>query len=301
MAQFTILNDKGLIEEKEWLNKISILENRYEEKNFITDIDHAKTLVQESLFNAIYLRAQNNFGILFSGGLDSSLIALICKKHLNKEFNCYAIGLEDSSDIEYAKEVASSLKLNLKTKILSLNDVESYLKKCIDLLNTKDVIRLEIAIVIYAGLEFAIQDNCLNIFTGAGSEEIFAGYDRHIEFYKQGLEKLHTESWNGLKSCYSRDLTRDYLLAKKFNVGLLLPFLDETLIKNVMNIHPKLKTDGKEKKIILRELAIDLGLPKDIAYRKRTAAQYGSRISNAILKLTKQNGFKLKQDYINSL
>lgn len=301
MAQFTILNKNKLISEQEWLQKINVLENEYDERYFVIDKDHAKTLIRESLFNSIYLRTQNNFGILFSGGLDSSLIALICKRYFKKDFNCYAMGLEDSSDLEYAKEVASLLNLNLKTRILSLNEVESYLKECIKLLNTKDVVKLEIAIVIYAAVELATKDKCFNLFAGGGSEEIFAGYDRHIEFYKQGLNKLHKESWNGLKNCYSRDLTRDYEIAKKFNVNLLLPFLDFTLIKNVMNIHPKLKTDGKEKKIILRELALDLGLPKQIAYRKRTAAQYGSKISNAILKLSKQNGFKLKQGYINYL
>ncbi len=301
MAQFTIIKNNKLITEQEWTEKIALLENQYEERYFISDKEHAKTLIRESLLNAIYLRAQNNFGILFSGGLDSSLIALVCKKYVKKPFNCYSIGLEDSSDIEYAKEVASLLDLNLKTKILSLNEVESCLRDCIKILNTRDVVKLEIATVIYSGIEIASKDKCLNLFTGGGSEEIFAGYDRHLDFFKQGMEKLHNESWAGLKSCYSRDITRDYQIAKKFNVNLLLPFFDFTVIKNVMNINPKLKTDGKEKKIILRELAVDLGLPKNIAFRKRTAAQYGSRVSNAVLKLTKQKGFKLKQDYINSL
>lgn len=301
MAKYTILKGSNLISQKEWSNNIESIKSSINKKNLILDKSYAKHLIKESLTSAISIRTDKNFGILFSGGLDSSLIALICS-NLDKKFTCYCVGLDGSTDLWYAKKVASLLDLNLKTKILSINDIESYLKKCIKILNTRDVVKLEIAITIYAALELASKDKCKYLFAGGGSEEIFAGYDRHINFLKQGgYDKVYEESWNGLIDCYQRDITRDYALAKKFKMNLLLPFFDKDVIKTAMSIHPKLKIIDNEKKVILRELALDLGFPKEIAYRKRTAAQYGSKVSNAILKLSKKNGFKYKQEYIDSI
>lgn len=300
MSKFSLLKNGSLITEKEWFDFINSLETKYSTQ-LIKDKSTAKILIKDSLINSIYKRIVPKFGILFSGGLDSSLIALIAKD-LRKEFKCYCIGLEGSSDIEFAKKVTKSLSLNTVYKVLTNDDVENYLKKCISILNTNDVVKLEIAIVIYAGLDLAAKDNINDLFVGAGSEEIFAGYDRHIKFLEEGsYKRVHNECWNGLKSCYSKDILRDSVIAAHLKINLLLPFLDKDLIKVAMSIHPILKVDKTSKKIILRELAYDLGLSKDISYRKRTAAQYGSKVSNSILKLAHKNGFKYKQEYIDSL
>jgi asparagine synthetase B (glutamine-hydrolysing) len=301
MAKFTILKGSKLISKEEWNNKINLIESSIEYSKLIKDLVIAKHLIKEALADSIMLRSDKEFGVLLSGGLDSSLIALICK-NLDKDFTCYSIGLEGSTDLWYANKVSSLLDLKIKTKILSLDEVEDYLKKCIKLLKTKDVVKLEIAVTMYAAFELASKDKCKLLFAGGGSEEIFAGYEKHIGFLKKGgFEEVYKESWNGLRSCYERDITRDYLISQKLKLNLLLPFLDINFIRTVMGIHPKLKLNFNEKKIILRDIALDLGLTKDIAYRKRTAAQYGSRISHAILKLSKKNGFKYKKDYINSL
>ena len=68
-----------------------------------------------------------------------------------------------------------------------------------------------------------------------------------------------------------------------------------------MKIHPKLKIDNDTKKIILRLLAINLGLKKEFAMRKKVAAQYGSNFDKAIEKLAKRNDFKIKGDYLTYL
>ena len=61
------------------------------------------------------------------------------------------------------------------------------------------------------------------------------------------------------------------------------------------------KIDSKSNKKILREIAIEMGIPKTIAERKKKGAQYGSGFDKAITKLAKRNGFKLKKRYIDSL
>ena len=301
MEDISLIKNNKLISEKEWDHILDRLHKPYDEKSLITDKEPAKQQIKSALIDSIKPLAKGDFGILLSGGLDSSLIALICKKHLKKRFACYSIGLEGSSDIEYSIKVSKLLNLDLKTKILTLTEIESYLKKCISILNTRDVVKLEIAIVIYAALDFANQQGCKNLFTGSGSEEIFAGYEKHLGFLKEGHKNIYEECWKGLRYSYSKDILRDYSLAKELNSNLLMPFLDPKMISIAMNIHPSLKLDNNEKKAILRELAFELGLSREIAYRKRTAAQYGSKVSSSVLKLTKKNGFKLKQDYINSI
>ena len=54
-------------------------------------------------------------------------------------------------------------------------------------------------------------------------------------------------------------------------------------------------------KLILRKIANELGLKKEFAFRKKRAAQYGSRFDRAILRLGKRKGFKYKKDYLKSL
>ena len=147
-----------------------------------------------------------------------------------------------------------------------------------------------------ACIEMAKQDNIKFLFTGLGSEEIFAGYERH----KLAKDK-QAECWKGLTVMYERDLLRDMAIATKQGIFFSTPFLDKELIGVAMRIPDKFKIDDFNAKIILREIAEELGLPQEIAWRGKRAAQYGSRIDKAISKLAKKQGFEYKKDYLKSL
>ena len=142
----------------------------------------------------------------------------------------------------------------------------------------------------------AKKGNIKHLFSGLGSEEVFAGYQRHKD-----AENKQAECWKGLFSMYERDLLRDVAIAKNEKITFSTPFLDKELIGVAMKISDKLKIGDKNAKIILRETAEELGLPKEIAWRKKKAAQYGSKFDRAILRLARRNGFKYKKDYLNSL
>ena len=111
----------------------------------------------------------------------------------------------------------------------------------------------------------------------------------------------HKECWNGLKNLYEKDLSRDFAVSNSLKVNILCPYLDKDLVKYAMQIDSSLKISEQEKKIILRETAVYLGLKKEFAFRKKLAAQYGSGFHKAIDKLSRKNGFKFKKDYLNSL
>jgi asparagine synthase (glutamine-hydrolysing) len=232
---------------------------------------------------------------LFSGGIDSTFIAFICKK-LKKDFMCYSVGLESSEDLREAKRVAKALKLKLKTKQLKLSEAEKVIEKVTKILNEPDVMKVGVASVLYAAIEFAKKDKIRHFFSGLGSEEIFAGYQRH-----ELANDINEECWKGLFGMYRRDIMRDLKIAKEFDACLLLPFLDKEAIINAMNISGEEKIKNGQNKIILRKIATDLGLKKEFAERKKRAAQYGSKFDRAILKLAKKNGFEYKKDYLRSL
>ena len=61
------------------------------------------------------------------------------------------------------------------------------------------------------------------------------------------------------------------------------------------------KIDALTNKKIIRNIAMDLGIPNEFSNRKKKGAQYGSGFDKAILKLAKRNGFKLKKRYIERL
>lgn len=299
--QELFIKDNNLIEESKWKSKINNLETDF--NNLETNKERAKRNLKEALLNSIKKRTENleNFGISFSGGVDSTLIAFLCKK-LNKNFTCYSVGLENSQDIEAAKEIASFYNLDFKYKIITLEEFEEIVKKTTKILKTNDVMKVSVGCVDFAVLELAKKDNINFVFTGLGSEEIFAGYQRHEDSLQQNdFEGVHKECWNGLKNMWERDLLRDCAIGSEFNISLLTPFLDKDLISVAMQTHPMYKIDKENKKIILRETAADLGLKKEFALRPKKAAQYGSKFIKGIDKLAKKYNFKLKKNYLKSL
>lgn len=112
---------------------------------------------------------------------------------------------------------------------------------------------------------------------------------------------MYEECWNGLKNIEERDVSRDEAIAEHFKIKTLLPFLNEDLVKIAMIIDPELKIKDDINKYILRETAVSLGLPKEYAFRKKIAAQYGSKFDRAILRLARKNKFKYKKDYLKSI
>ena len=243
------------------------------------------------------------FRSMFSGGIDSSLIALIAKQE-KADFICYAVGLENAADIEAAKKAAKLMKIKLKYKIFSLEEAEKIIKK-VTKITGPDTVKVGVGSVVYAAAMLAKKDKIKYFFSGLGSEEIFAGYERHMKVSTKSKsdfsQDINKECWRGLKHMWQRDLKRDIPLSEKLKFKFLTPFLDDNLITTAMQIPGKRKINTKYKKIILRQVSEELGLPKEIAWRKKKAAQYGSKFDRAIYRLARRNGFKYKKDYLESL
>ncbi len=239
------------------------------------------------------------FGILFSGGIDSTLIAFICKK-LGYEFTCYtanfvAASLKEPEDLVWAEKVSKELGFELRKSNLNMDGVKAAVKQVTNIIETANVVKVGVALPLYFAMKQAKDDKIKTVFSGLGSEEIFAGYERH-----RNSKDINQECVKGLKAIYERDLSRDLALAKDLGQEIKLPFLDISLVKYALSIPAKYKINDTNCKLILRMVAEDMGLPKEFAYRKKRAAQYGSNFDRAIARLAKRNGFKYKFDFIKS-
>ena len=295
------LKQGSLIKKEDWEKLIASIETNYE--NLETNKERAKRKIRKLIENSIIKRAQNlnKFGILFSGGVDSTLIAFLCKKH-GFNFTCFTIGLENSQDIEYAKIIAEKYNFSLKHKILSLEEFENVIRNTVKILNNDDIVWISVGSVLYATAQLALQDNISILFGGLGTEEIFAGYQRHEDVLADNdFESVHKESWNGLKNMWQRDLLRDSIIAKSLGIELKTPYMDLEVIKAAMNVNPMYKISKEHEKIILRDIAENFGLEKEFAFRPKKAAQYGSNFVKGIDKLAKKYDFTTKKEYLQSL
>ncbi len=239
-------------------------------------------------------------GVLFSGGVDSSTIALILKQN-RCDFICYTAGvkagrLERARDAEAAEYAAEKhgFKLNITEEELEM--VEKDIKDVMKIIKSHNVIKVGVGLAMYVAMREAKKDGVKLMYSGIGSEEIFAGYERHRK-----ASDISEECRKGLDEIKKRDLERDYAIAGHFGIDLVMPFLDDDLVRTALKVPGNMKIRGNENKYILRKTAEVLGLDKKIAYRKKLGAQYGSKFDRAISWLAKRSGYHKKSEYLNQL
>src|SRR3989338_8693949 len=203
----------------------------------------------------------------------------------------YVSCLGESKDLEYAKEISRFLDLDLEIVEVGLEDVERELSFVCKLVESNNVTKISVALPFYFACKKAREDGVKVIFSGLGSEELFAGYERHLRSVD-----VNKECYYGLLNIYERDLYRDDVVTMYNNIELRVPFLDLKLIKFALSIDGKYKINDKGNKVILREVAEDLGLSNDFAFRKKVAAQYGSNFLKAVEKLSGK--IKNKSQYL---
>lgn len=236
-------------------------------------------------------------GVLFSGGVDSGTIALLAKG-AGADVVCYTASVAHGNfrrpeDEEYAEKVAKEMGLELRNVKIEFNEIENYLEKVANVLETSDVVDIGVGLAIYAALEQAKEEGMEIVLSGQGSDELFAGYSRLMA--GPGLNK---ECESALGKLRQHDSVRDAKIAEEIGVELRNPFLDEAVVEYGLGVPPEMKIKGEIRKLILREVAMGLGLPKELAMRKKKAAQYGSNFDRALAKLAKQGGEKTKSAYL---
>jgi len=282
----------------------------FEKRDFFSIVPELKAdkgEIKEKLLNLLRASIQRlippdeRFGVLFSGGLDSTLIAYLCKE-LDADFVCYTVaveepGMKDAEDLDYAKQIAADLGLKLKLIKMRADLLEKPLHEVVSWIDDTDVVKVSVALPLYVACESARADGIKTLLYGLGTEELFAGYRRH-KHVKQN--ELNTECLSGIQWLYESDLYRDEQVARAHGISLRAPFLATELVDYALKIPAAYKLAGDVNRVILREIARDLGLVA-VASRKKRAVQYGSNFLKAIDKIARREGYKYKREYLKTL
>ncbi|MTK64224.1 MAG: asparagine synthase (glutamine-hydrolyzing) [Methanobacterium sp.] len=258
------------------------------------DSNYCKNLLKKVLKDSVKKRVAglDRVGIIFSGGLDSSILAKI-SKDLDVETLLYTVGTENSADMKYAKQVAESLDLPLKSKIVALDDVKHYTDLVLNAIEEYNVMKIGVGMPSYIASELASKDGIRVMLSGQGADELFAGYQRYTQFYRDHGEKTTDYLEDDVSNLYHVNLQRDDAVTMANSVELRVPYLDSEVVDLGLKIPMKYKLGNDPhdlRKCILRRLAYDLKVPMEAVLRPKKAAQYGSGIHRLLVKKVLKDG-----------
>ena len=221
------------------------------------------------------------YGVLISGGLDSSVIAAIAAKYSKKRvesgdaeeawwprLHSFAIGLEGSPDLKAAKIVADAIgtvhhecKYTIQEGLDALRDVIYHLE-------TYDVTTIRAATPMYLMARKIKSMGIKMVLSGEGADEVFGGY---LYFHMApNKEELHHETVRKLQKLSKYDCLRANKSMAAWGIEARVPFLGKEFLEYAMNIDPadKMCSDGKAEKYVLRK-AFEGLIPDEVLWRQK--------------------------------
>jgi asparagine synthase (glutamine-hydrolysing) len=256
----------------------------------------AVSVYEKALLASMKKRTQDfdKVGIIFSGGIDSVIIAWLAKKMV-PEVICYTGGIRGSNDIIYARQIAKKLNLKLRVNELTQDEVEQMIPEVINTIEDTNAGQVEVAIPVYAAVKLAHEDGINVMFSGQAADELFGGYPWYARVVeKEGYQKLRDHMTQDLLLLYKETLEREDKITMAHSIEMREPFLDIEVIRCSMGMDLKLNIKGATDimgKHIHRKLAQKLGIPKNIAYRIKEAAQHGSGMHDIFDTIARKHGF----------
>jgi asparagine synthase (glutamine-hydrolysing) len=251
---------------------------------------------QRALLMSMKKRTQDfkKVGIIFSGGIDSVIVAWLAKKMV-PDVICYTAGIEGSTDIAFARYIAKKLKLKLRVNELTRDEVEQMIPEIISVIENPNAGQVEVAVPVYAAIKLAHEDGIKVMYTGQGADELFGGYSWYTKVVeKEGYQKLREHMTEDLLLLYKETLEREDKIAMAHSIEMREPFLDMEIIRVSMQMHMKLNVKSQDDifgKHVHRRVAQKLGIPKNIAYRIKEAAQHGSGMHQIFDEIARSHGF----------
>ncbi|CAH9095028.1 unnamed protein product [Cuscuta epithymum] len=223
------------------------------------------------------------FGVLLSGGLDSSLVAAVANRYLanteaahqwGSQLHTFCIGLKGSPDLKAAKEVADYLGTCHHEFTFTVQEGIDALEEVIYHIETYDVTTVRASTPMFLMSRKIKSLGVKMVLSGEGSDEIFGGY---LYFHKApNKEELHRETCQKIKALHLYDCLRANKSTSAWGVEARVPFLDKEFINIAMSIDPEwkmVKPDlGRIEKWVLRNAFDDNQepyLPKHILYRQK--------------------------------
>ena len=256
------------------------------EKVFEGDVAKIDKMLRLSVVKRI--EGLSEIGVIFSGGLDSSYLALLLKEiseNIPLKIKLYAVGVEGSKDVEAAIYASKFLNLDLEIFEVTEDAVREALPSVVKAIGDDNLMKVGVGLTTYFATKMVARDGLKVAISGQGADELFGGYKRYVQSFIDGT--LNYDLRVDMSKMYHVNLERDDACSMINSVELRLPFLDKKLVELVLNIPDNKKIVSMHddmRKSILRKLAFEEGLDYEIAYRPKKAAQYGTGIDKILRK-----------------
>jgi len=221
------------------------------------------------------------YGVLLSGGLDSSLVAACAARFARERvedndrseawwprLHSFAIGLEGSPDLAAAQVAADALGTVHHGFVYTFAEGLDAIPEVIRHIETYDVTTIRAATPMFLLARRIKAMGVKMVLSGEGSDEIFGGY---LYFHKApSAEAFHEETVRKLDTLHSYDCLRANKSMMAWGVEARVPFLDLEFLDTAMGLDAKHKMagHGRIEKHVLRE-AFDGALPKEILWRQK--------------------------------
>eukprot|EP00835_Amoeboradix_gromovi_P000896 NODE_34_length_31639_cov_0.254375.p2 type:complete len:572 gc:universal NODE_34_length_31639_cov_0.254375:21445-19730(-) len=255
--------------------------------------NHKKDLkvLRDSLTNAVKKRllCEVPFGVLLSGGLDSSLICSIVKRLLRDvnsldgeysdavksasvwNLHSFSVGLENSPDLKAAKKVADYLSTIHHEFTFTEQDGIDAISDVIYHLETYDVTTIRASTPMFLMSRKIKAHGIKMVLSGEGSDEIFGGY---LYFHDAPNKvEFQQELINRVNDLHSADCLRANKSTMAWGLEARVPFLDKEFMDVAMLVDPEYKLCNKEMEKNLIRQAFDTPkdpyLPQDVLYRQK--------------------------------
>ena len=221
------------------------------------------------------------YGVLLSGGLDSSITSALAKKFSSKrvesndtqsawwpQLHSFSVGLVGSPDLEAAKKVSEYIGSIHHEVIFTIQEGLDALRDVIYHLETYDVTTVRASTPMFLMARSIKSHGIKMVLSGEGADELFGGY---LYFHKApSAEEFHKETVRKLEKLHQYDCLRANKSLAAWGIEGRVPFLDKEFIDVAMRINPKDKMINSERmeKWVVRKAFEDY-LPESVAWRQK--------------------------------
>jgi len=249
-------------------------------------VKNAKTSIasiHDSLSAAVKRQLMSDvpYGVLLSGGLDSSITSALAKKFASKriesgdkhdawwpQLHSFSVGLKGAPDLKAAKIVADHIGTIHHEINFTVQEGLDAIRDVIYHLETYDVTTVRASTPMYLMARAIKSLGIKMVLSGEGADELFGGY---LYFHKAPNSKeFHEETVRKLEKLHQYDCLRANKSLAAWGIEGRVPFLDKEFIETAMNINPedKMIRNGRIEKWVLREAFKDY-LPESVLWRQK--------------------------------
>lgn len=257
---------------RDWMDYDNVKDNG-------ADIDALRVGLQEAVKRQ--LMSDVPYGVLLSGGLDSSIISAIAQKYASKRvedggqtgawwprLHSFAVGLKGAPDLEKARRVAEYIGTVHHEINYTLQEGLDALRDVIYFTETYDVTTVRASTPMYLLARVIKSMGIKMVLSGEGADEIFGGY---LYFHKApSARAFHEETVRKLGKLHWYDCLRANKSLSAWGVEGRVPFLDRDFLDIAMRLNPQAKMcpGNVIEKRILRQAFADM-LPEEVAWRQK--------------------------------